>query len=82
MAVVEAVDTLESHTELVDVPVEPEENGGGRQGVEGFDLRQNPWKAGPMQFALSELLVDRAEKWEMVNGLYTKANQVLTLLRC
>ncbi|KAJ5577243.1 hypothetical protein N7535_004169 [Penicillium sp. DV-2018c] len=64
MAVVEAVDTLEAHTELVDVPVEPEEKGGGRQAVEGFDLRQNPWKAGLMQFALSKLLVDRAEKWE------------------
>jgi hypothetical protein len=64
MAVIDAIDALKTHTEFIDVPVEPEEEGRGGEGVKRLNLRRNPWKSRLVEIALAELLVDCIEKAE------------------
>jgi hypothetical protein len=59
MAVIDAIDGLRPHAELIDVPVEPKEEGRGGEGVK---QRWNPWKSRVMEIAHSKLLVDRIKK--------------------
>ncbi|KAJ5086218.1 hypothetical protein N7532_010989 [Penicillium argentinense] len=73
MTVVDAVDALKAHTELIDIPVEPEEEGGGRERVEGLQLGWRLRQPRLLEVAFAELLVDRMEELKGDTMLFTKA---------
>jgi hypothetical protein len=56
ITVINAIDALKPHTKLIDVLVEPEEKGRGREGIKRLNFRRNPRKSRFMEVALSELV--------------------------
>lgn len=62
IAAIDAIDGLKPHTELIDAPVQPEEEGRGGEEVKWLNLRRNLRKLRLVEIALSELLFDGIQK--------------------